>query len=131
MDEIDKIDIINIVYLIWVVLSLSSLVAVGLPTFNITPPVEITDLPQFLGSWWHIYLLCIIGLVMPKSKKIRLGITAYVMTFISLVVVLINGIRFIGINDDFVKTTGYLMICSTIFGMIAILVQAYIKIKER
>lgn len=129
-EEINKIDIINICYLTWLLLSLFSLLIVGLPAFEVVPPVAITDIPKFLGSWWHIYFLCIIGLVMPKSKKIKLAMTAHAMIFISLLIALINGVRFIRTNDEFVKTTGYLLICSSIFGIIATIIQAYMKIKE-
>ncbi|MGB9693510.1 MAG: hypothetical protein ACPLYF_01555 [Fervidobacterium sp.] len=61
------VDALNIAYSIWVLIVLF-FVGLRIP-FEVIAPPDITNIPTYMTSLYHIMILAAIGVALPKSEK--------------------------------------------------------------
>jgi hypothetical protein len=82
------VDCINTIFIVW---SLITIFTIGLHvTFSIIG--KATNIPTFITSFYHIFILATIGAMMPKSDKREL-LTASILTTIFLAVTVLTLLR--------------------------------------
>jgi len=118
-DEKVVVDCINLIYITW---SLITIFTIGLRVpFSIVG--EATNIPTFIASFYHIFILVIIGAIIPKSEKKELLIASIITTIFLAVIALAGAILALLRGDTVAFALGVL---SFVIGI----VKSYIDYKR-
>jgi len=113
------IDCINIIYLVWTIITIFT---IGLHTpFTIVG--EAVNIATYITSFYHIFMLAIIGAIIPKSEKKELLIASVLATIFLAVIALAGAILALEKGD----------IAAFILGVLAFvigIVKSYIDYKR-